>query len=66
MKKKKTIFIEMKCHKCNKNLGMGILNETFWSDSFIPDINQITYNENTILNFYCNECYVKEVLNIDL
>lgn len=68
MEKKKTIFIEMKCYKCKKNIGMGILNETFWSDcdSFIPDINQITYNKNTNLKFYCNKCYVKEVFNIDL
>ena len=63
---KKTIFIEMKCCKCNKDLGMGIFNETFYSNSsFLPDIHQIEYHGKT-LNFYCNKCYVKEVLNIDL
>lgn len=65
MKKKKTIFIEMKCCKCNKNLGMGIFNEVLQSNSFIPEINKIEYHNKT-LDFYCNECYIKEVLDIDL
>lgn len=62
---KKTIFLKMECCKCHKNLGMGISNETFYSNSFIPNIHKIHCNDK-ILNFYCYECYVKEVLNIDL
>ena len=65
MDKKKTIFIEMKCCKCHKSLGMGIFNETFISKSFIPTVNQIKCH-NQILDFYCNKCYIKEVLDIDL
>ncbi len=38
MEKKKTIFIEMKCCKCNKSLGEGIFNKTIDSDSFIPSV----------------------------
>ena len=55
----------MKCCKCHKSLGMGIFNETFQSNSFIPNVHQIKYREN-ILNLYCNKCYIKEVLDIDL
>ena len=62
---KETLFINMKCCKCNKTLGMGIFNETFHNDSFIPTVNRLRWNYKT-LDFYCNECYVKEVLNIDL
>lgn len=65
MEKKKTIFLKMECCKCHKDLGIGILNKILQSNSFIPAINKVEYH-GTTLDFYCNECYVKEVLDIDL
>ena len=55
----------MECCKCHKDLGIGILNKILQSNSFIPAINKVEYH-GTTLDFYCNECYVKEVLDIDL
>ena len=63
--KKKTIFIELKCCKCNQSLGEGVCNKIISSNSFIPSINKITYS-NITLELYCDKCLAKEVLNIDL
>ena len=64
--KKKTIFIEMKCCKCHKSLGEGIFNEIIDSNSFLPSVNKIAYSNKITLDLYCDKCFVKEVLNIDL
>ncbi len=66
MEKKKTIFIEIKCCKCNKSLGEGVLNKAIDSNSFVPSINRILSSNNITLDFYCDKCLAKEVLNIDL